>query len=163
MEIIRTEMKIKVNVFYFLACSLILSSYSFKVDLNTNPIGSTDSLFNAVVIKLKSDSNALKTCNVLYFKYFADQNQKDTLTNNYLDTYIDLYNTGDAFTRLMNKDKLYVFFKGLWNSPITLEVYLYHIGKYTNYNSDNDIGGDNEQIYYFEEYLNKGYILPESH
>jgi len=103
-------MKFNFNVFYFLACSLILSSFSFKDDLNTNPIGSTDSLFNAVVLKLKSDSNALKTCNVLDFKYFADQNSKDTLTNNYLDTYIDLYNTGDAYTRLMNKDKLDVFF-----------------------------------------------------
>lgn len=156
-------MKFNFIVFYFLACSIILSSYSFKVDLNTNPIGSTDSLFNALVIKLKSDSNALKTCNVLYFKYFLDHNSKDTLTNNYLDTYIDLYNTGDAFTRLMNKDKLDVFFKGLWNSPITQEEYLNYIGKYTNYNSDKDIGGKNEQIFYFEEYLNKGYILPEGH
>jgi hypothetical protein len=157
------KMKFNFIVFYFLACSLILSSFSFKVVLNSNPIGSTDSLFNAVVLKLKNDSNALKTCNVLYFKYFADQNQKDTLTNNYLDKYIDLYNTGDAFTRLMNKDKLDVFFKQLYNSPITHEEYLNHTGKYTNYNSDKDIGGENEQIYYFEEYLNKGYILPEGH
>lgn len=126
-----------------------------------------DSIFQTVKVKLKSDSKSFETCGTLFTKYLLDIDLKDTSLNNFYDVYFLSYNEGNPFVRLINENKLIIFFDGIASNKnyqkLLWSDYYKIIDNNDNYNTDKDIGGENSQIYYFKEYIEKNIIIPDSH
>jgi len=125
-----------------------------------------DSLFQTVKIKLKSDSKSFETCEALFAKYLMDIDLKDTSLNNFYNLYFSSYNEGNPFVRLINENKLIILFDSIASNrnyqKLLWSDYYKIISNNYNYNTDKDIGGENSQIYYFKEYIEKNIIIPDS-
>ena len=67
---------------------------------------------------------------------------------------------------LINENKLIILFDSIASNrnyqKLLWSDYYKIISNNYNYNTDKDIGGENSQIYYFKEYLEKNIIIPDS-
>ena len=159
------------HIIILISIFIILHLFNYTTIINedcTNKlnINEKDSLFKLVVNKLSQDTISFETCNELYCKYLNNLEIMDSTFDDYNNYYMRQYNTGCAFVRLINMDKLSKFFSKKacsLNTTISWIEYIEIVKKYENYNSDNDIGGELMQKFNFEEYIFKGIIMPESH
>lgn len=157
---------------YIISLFILLQFYNCSTQIkncnfNKNKIFETDSLFELVVSKLSQDTLSFETCNNLHTIYINNLNLKDSTFDNFNNYYFRQYNKGNSFIRLINKDKLgTIFHKQYYNDNnlfISWSEYIEIVKNYNNYNTDNDIGGENGQRFNFYEYIKKGIILPKSH
>lgn len=96
-----------------------------------------------------------------------DIDLNDTSLGNFYDLYLSLYNEGNPFVRLINENKLINLFDSIASKKNHQELlwsnYCKIIIDRGNYRTDEDIGGENSQDYFFKEYISKNIVLPNSH
>jgi hypothetical protein len=123
-------------------------------------------LYQKVVTRLSQDSTAHFTCNALFTKYEIDTKLNDPSLTYFYEFYYQSYNAGNGFTRLINIDSLSAFFQNKQinrkDFGISRTEFLEIINNYNNFNSDENLGGNYEQLFYFSEYIEKGLILPQT-
>lgn len=143
-------------------CSNVYKNSDNSTSKNTE----VDALFQQIVARLNQDTTAYFTCNKLFEKYEIDTKLNDHDLKNFYDFYYASYNDGNAFARLINIDSLRFFFKEKQattkDSIISISEFMYIVSNYNNYNTDENLGGTDEQLYYFLEYIEKGFILPQT-
>ncbi len=143
------------------------SNQTVKKSETESNIFKLDSMFQAVKIKLKSDSISFEICGTLFSKYLIDTDLKDTSLNNFYDLYLSLYNEGNPFVRLINENRLIDLFDSIASvrnrQKLLWSDYYKIIDDRSNYKTDEDIGGKKSQKFFFKEYLNKNIILPDSY
>lgn len=122
----------------------------------------TDTLFSQVVLKLKCDTASFETYKLLLTQYIK-QNKHNDPSAVYYDSVYSLYNKGVPFVRLINADKLYKTFTNntFARKSASWDAYITIISNYNNFNTDEDIGGERAQEFNFQQYLEKGLILPD--
>lgn len=127
-------------------------------------------LFRKVSLTMISDTTSLMVYTSLFQLYKLDTKMNSLVRefSCFSDVYIQLYNRGVPFVRLIKKNSIENSFEELLkksnktNKKWIHRKYNQIVCNLSNYNTDDDIGSTGEQMDYFFKFLEHYLILPES-